>query len=263
MSKLIVMTDLHVTTGAPIIGIDPLARVEEALRHAGSHHPDAAGLVVTGDLVHSADQTEYDRLAPVLATAPWPVWVIPGNHDRRAPLRRSFPNAPRDAAGFMQAVVDLPDARLILLDTLDETDGAGHSGFICSARMEWLSDQLAQADTRPTLVFLHHPPFRTGFDGMDAIGLRNAKELRAVLHAGGVAHVFSGHIHRTITASVDGLSLSVFKSPCHQMPMLLGEPGHGHSIAEPGAYGIVCVNSDGIVVFTEDFSLPPSTNGQH
>ena len=91
---------------------------------------------------------------------------------------------------------------------------------------------------------------------MDAIGLKNAAALRAVLKSGPVVHVLSGHIHRTISASVDGLAMTVFKSTCHQMPMLLGAEGTGHSVDEPGAYGIVLLTGSDVVVHMEDFTLP-------
>jgi hypothetical protein len=71
-----------------------------------------------------------------------------------------------------------------------------------------------------------------------------------------VKHVFAGHIHRTITASIDGLPITVFKSPCHQMPMILGQEGSGHSVDEPGAYGIILTDGDNVVVHFEDFTLP-------
>ena len=161
-----------------------------------------------------------------------------------------------DAGGFVQCSLDLGPVRLICLDTHDPTPDPHHSGHLCPARLDWLDRTLGAAD-RPCLIFLHHPPFDSGFTGMDRIGLTNAAELRALLaRHPRVAHVFAGHIHRTITATVDGVPITVFKSPCHQMPMLLGEEGSGHSVDEPGAYGIVLADKAGVVVHFEDFTRP-------
>ena len=91
---------------------------------------------------------------------------------------------------------------------------------------------------------------------MDGIALRNPDALRDVLKTGPVAHLFAGHVHRTITASIDGLSMTIFKSTCHQMPMLLGQEGFGHSVDEPGAYGIILTDGADVVVHFEDFTLP-------
>lgn len=264
MAKILVMTDLHITPeGETIIGLDPAERLSAGLAHAAETHPDADRLVLMGDLTHHGTAENYARLKPLLAGLPWPVMLMIGNHDTRARFRVAFPDAPTDANGFVQCAVDLGDIRLICLDTHEAEPEVEHSGRLCPARLAWLDRELA-ADTKPCLVFLHHPPFETGFTGMDRIGLTNAAELRDVLRAHpNVAHVFAGHIHRTITATMDGLPMTVFKSPCHQMPMILGQEGFGHSVDEPGAYGIILTRGDSIVVHFEDFTLPRQPVGQH
>lgn len=264
MPKILVMTDLHVTVeGETIIGLDPGARLAAGLTHAAETHPDADRLILTGDLTHNGAPAEYSRLRGLLAGLPWPVTLMLGNHDARPAFRTAFPKAMTDPNGFVQGVVDLGDTRLICLDTHEPTAMPHHSGHLCPARMDWLRATLA-ASTTPCLIFLHHPPFDTGFTGMDRIGLTNAAELRVLL-AGHrqVRHVFAGHIHRTISASIGGLHMTVFKSPCHQMPMLLGEDGSGHSVDEPGAYGIVLANGGDVVVHTEDFTLPRQDVGHY
>ena len=260
MSKLIVMTDLHVTEdGVQIIGLDPLARLRDGLAHAARHHPDADRLILTGDLTHHGTEAEYRRLRAALDGLPWPVSMTLGNHDRRAGFAAVFPDVARSPDGAVQEVVDIGPVRLILLDTLDEDHVPRHGGRLGAARLDWLRAALAGAEGRASLVFLHHPPFDTGFAGMDRIGLSDADDLLDVLRAGRAAHVFAGHIHRTIMASVGGIPVSVFKSPCHQMPMLLGAEGSGHSVDEPGAYGLVLARGGQVVVHTEDFTLPPQT----
>ena len=70
-----------------------------------------------------------------------PVYVIPGNHDRREVLLRELPGV-RLADGFVQyAVEDLP-VRLVMLDTV--VPGAGH-GELCADRLAWLDRTLAAA----------------------------------------------------------------------------------------------------------------------
>jgi 3',5'-cyclic AMP phosphodiesterase CpdA len=257
MAKILVMTDLHITPeGESIIGLDPGARLSAGLAHAARTHPDAERIVLMGDLTHHGAEQEYARLKTLLADLPWPVTLMIGNHDTRTGFRAAFPDAPTDADGFVQSAIDLGDIRLICLDTHEADPAVQHSGLLCPTRLAWLVREL-EADTKPCLIFLHHPPFDTGFSGMDHIGLMNAAELRGVLAAyPQVKHVFAGHIHRTITASIDGLPITVFKSPCHQMPMILGQEGSGHSVDEPGAYGIILTDGDNVVVHFEDFTLP-------
>src|SRR5438128_9963881 len=50
--------------------------------------PDVA--VVTGDLVDHGNPAEYEHLRTLLAPLAMPVFVIPGNHDAREPLRAAF-----------------------------------------------------------------------------------------------------------------------------------------------------------------------------
>lgn len=256
MSKILIFTDIHITPdGQTIIGLDPAQRFAEGLAHAARMHPDADRLIVMGDLTHYGSASEYARLAPLLDGLPWPVTLMLGNHDRRDRFCAAFPQASVDENGFVQSVIDLPEARLITLDSLQPTALPPHTGSLCADRMAWLRGALDDADGRPCLVFIHHPPVRTGFTGMDEIGLSNAAELRAMLKDSPTAHVFAGHIHRTIHISMDGLPVSIFKSPTHQMPMMLGADGSGHSSDEPGAYGIVLLQDDSVIVHFEDFTL--------
>ena len=46
--------------------------------------------VVTGDLVDHGEPNEYEQLRHLLAPLSMPVFVIPGNHDAREPLREAF-----------------------------------------------------------------------------------------------------------------------------------------------------------------------------
>jgi len=260
MQKIIVFTDIHlVPEGETIIGIDPFARFMRGLAHAVDHHPDAARVVLCGDLAHNAAPPEYARLRAALDTCPLPVSLMLGNHDRRAPFLAAFPEAARMETGHIQHVTDLPGHRLICLDTLNEDSADTHSGWLCEARLDWLDAALAGAGDRWVIVFTHHPPIETGFKGMDWIGLKNRADLSARLAAAGnVAQIVSGHIHRTIQGAAGGIPVAILKSPCHQMPMALGFQDPSLSIDEPGAYGLLLLTDAGVVVHSEDFTLPPA-----
>jgi 3',5'-cyclic AMP phosphodiesterase CpdA len=259
MAKILVMTDLHITeAGTSIIGLDPALRLSETLAHAVKHHSDACRLILTGDLTHHGTPPEYDRLKDTLQDLPWPVSLLIGNHDNRAAFRQAFPNVPTDADGFIQTTIDLPDTRLILLDTVDETPDVPHAGILCPDRLAWLQTALAESPN-PCLIFMHHHAFDTGFSGMDRINLANANEVRTLLKAHDTRHVFAGHVHRTIHATIDGLSMTIFKSPCHQQPMILGDETSTSSIDEPAGYGILLTDGPNVVVHFEDVGLPENS----
>ncbi len=258
MQKILVFTDIHlVPEGGTIIRLDPLTRFTDGLAHALDRHPDAARIVLCGDLTHNAAPVEYDRLKAVLDTCPVPVSLMLGNHDRRAPFFAAFPDAPRTGAGHVQHHVDVGDFRLICLDTLNEDAPDLHSGWLCDARLDWLDHALDTAGSRRVIVFTHHPPILTGLDGMDRIGLRNRDDLIARLSGrGNVAQIVSGHVHRSIQGAAGGTPVSILKSPCHQMPLALGDQDPSLSIDEPGAYGLLLLTGDGVIVHAEDFTLP-------
>ncbi|MBZ0122410.1 MAG: metallophosphoesterase, partial [Roseovarius sp.] len=167
MHKLLVFTDIHITApGETIIGLDPLTRFSRCLAHALAHHPDAARIVIAGDLTHTGAPAEYSRLHATLADCPIPVAMTLGNHDRRAAFRAAFGDVPVDPAGFVQSAHEAGNHRLILLDTADEEAEIVHSGRLCAARLDWLDDALDAAPDAPAVLFLHHPPIVTGFSGM-------------------------------------------------------------------------------------------------
>lgn len=256
--KIIVFTDIHITEpGETIIGIDTMARFKQGLAHALDRHPDAARIVVTGDLTHHGTAEEYQHLKLALEDCPLPVSLMLGNHDRRDPFYATFDDAPRTSGGFVQSFCDIGDWRLVMLDTLDEDAPIEHSGLLCDDRLQWMSNALGGAGARKRILFTHHPTFITGFNGMDHIGLRNRSELRRRLERHpNVRQIISGHVHRTIFSETGGIPSAVFKSPSHQMPMLLGDAAGSHSsVDEPGAYGILLLRDDGVVVHTEDFAL--------
>jgi 3',5'-cyclic AMP phosphodiesterase CpdA len=253
------MTDTHlVEPGGDIIGLDPSERMAQVLDHALQHHPDAARIVILGDLTHHGRAAQYAHLRDLLARTGIPVSLMLGNHDNRAAFIKAFPNAPVTDAGHVQHVVELGGHHLICLDSLDEGAVPQHSGILCDERMVWLRDALDAAQGAPVVLAVHHPPFKTGFRGMDDIRLRNDAALLNLL-AGypNVMQLLCGHVHRTISGSAGGLPYAIFKSPCHQMPMLLGHTGSDHSIVEAGGYGIILLTDDGVIVHTDDTSPRP------
>ena len=263
MQKLLVITDLHICTpGETIIGLDPTLRFRQVLDAALTTHPDAAALILMGDLTHRGLPAEYAALAAVLADVAIPVIPMLGNHDRRDAFLAAFPDAPRTAHGHIQSLLDLGDHRIITLDSLDGPPyrAGHHSGRLCPERLGFLTDALAGAQDKGALVFVHHPPFDTGIAGMDAIKLADGADLLALLRDHPRVHLVCGHIHRTISGSTVGVPWTIFKSPCHQGVIDLTDTNSSLSVDEPGAYGLILLTDDGIVAHSEDvFAEPPAT----
>lgn len=257
MQKLLVMTDIHIVEeGERIIGLDPLVRFQAALDQALRDHPDAEALILMGDLTHHGRPAQYARLAAALEGLPIPLMPMIGNHDRREPFLAAFPAAPQTAQGHVQAVRDFPGHRIITLDTLEGPPypPGFHAGRLCPDRLAWLRAALEGAGGRKPLVFAHHPPFATGIPGMDQIPLLDGAPVLDLLAAHG-AHLFCGHVHRTISGMSRGVGFTMFKSTCHQGPLDLTSLDSSLSIDEPGAFGVLLLSGDGVVAHSEDVGL--------
>lgn len=255
MRKILVFTDLHYCGEGQTIGhLDPDARFREGLAHALEQFPDAERIVIAGDLTHNGRPEQYAQLKNALADCPLPVHLMLGNHDSRSAFIAAFPDTPLTDEGHVQQIIDSGDTRLILLDTLDE---GRDTGLLCEARLAWLDAALAQAGGRRTVVFVHHPPMSVGFDSMDAIGLENRAEFLALLkrHAS-TCQIVAGHLHRTVSGSAGGIATSILKSPCHHSPILMAGMDTDTSVDEPGAYGILYIGDEGVLVHSEDFGVP-------
>ena len=257
--KLLVFTDIHISDlGKTIIDLDPLEQFQTGLAHAIQSHPDAARIIITGDLAHNGEIAEYQHLRNALENVPIPVTLMIGNHDDRDNFLSVFPETKCTESGHVQEMLVLGDTCLVTLDTVDAPPypKGRHAGHLCNARLDWLETALKRANGRRVIIFTHHPPFRVGFPAMDAIRLRNDTALLALLQRfPNVQHLFAGHVHRTISGNIGGLGFTMFKSPCHQMPMVLKGGDDSLSTNEPGAYGIVLLSPENVVAHTEDFEL--------
>lgn len=259
MTKIIVMTDIHITSeGDKIIELNPLERFREVYASAVRDHPDAAYTILMGDLTHHGKQDQYQRLKDDLPPDAPPIIPMIGNHDIRENFRQVFTDAPSDAKGFVQHIIDLPHHRLITLDTKHGPFGH-HAGYLCAARLAWLKTALIGANGRIPLVFMHHPPFKTGIIGMDRINLSNGIEVFDILSQYPSTHLFCGHIHRTISGSSRGVAWTMFKSPCHQGVLDFQDPDSSLSVDEHGAYGLLLLTPDGVVAHSQDVGFTHET----
>ena len=218
------ITDFHV--GTPGSRADQRYRTAEhlaaAVAHLNAQQPRPGVVLATGDLVDSGTPEEYARLKDLLAPLAMPLFVIPGNHDDREALRAAFPER-LPPQGFLQYAVEEHPVRLLALDT--NVPGAG-GGLICEERAGWLAERLAEQPERPTVVFMHHPPFRTGMQAMDRMGLEGAERLAsAVAPFRNVERILCGHLHRPILRRFAGAVASTCPATAHQLGLDLADAG--------------------------------------
>ncbi len=232
------ITDLHVVRRDRLCyrQIPTSAQLEEAVAHLNSLAPRPEVVIATGDLVDHGREDEYEVLREILAKLTAPVFVIPGNHDRREPLLEVFSDQaylPRAGAPFVHYAIDDYPIRLIGLDT---SVPEHHHGLMCDERLRWLDETLSAQPERPTMIFMHHPPFRTGMSWMDASGLHGGRRMEEIVaRHRNVLRVAAGHIHRPIHLAWAGTIASTAPSTCHQVTLNLAGGDGFEFIMEPRA----------------------------
>jgi 3',5'-cyclic-AMP phosphodiesterase len=127
-------------------------------------------VLITGDVLDTAHQTELDRFQQLIRTLTKPYYIVPGNHDRREPndttglTRRDFarhfnpqftdrPGAPEAQVGYWSAAVS-PQVQLIGLDSPRDEDWGG---VIDAAQLAWLENELAAQAAKLVILAIHHP----------------------------------------------------------------------------------------------------------
>ncbi len=195
-------------------------------------------VIMTGDLVDGGKAEEYALLRRLLAPLPMPVYVIPGNHDAREPLRAAFADKGFfPAAGFLQYAVEDQPVRLLALDTLVEGKPYGE---LCEERLAWLDTRLGEQGDKPVMLFMHHPPFECGIDAFDHARLQHGDRRLAELvrRHGTVERAVCGHVHRPIQVRWAGTMASIAPSTAHQATLDLHDGAPLSMMMEPPAIAL-------------------------
>lgn len=214
---------------------DTATLLARALAQLAALDPRPDLVLCTGDLVQDGSAAEYRRLAPLLAALPMPWYVIPGNHDDPAQLRAAFADRGYlPAQGRLCYVVEAGPLRLIALDTHVPGEPGGCVG---DEQLAWLDARLCEGGERPTLVFMHHPPFRTGIVAMDGMGLADGEALAAVISRHPqVERVLCGHLHRPIVRRFAGTIASTCPSTGAQVALDLRPDSRIRMVHEQPGY---------------------------
>lgn len=230
------ITDLHVVGRNRLCygRVPTNAQLQEAVAHINGLRPRPDVVIASGDLTDHGFAEEYEVLREILSALVPPLYVVPGNHDNRDLLLKAFSDqvylAQHGAPSAHYAIEAYP-VRLIGLDT---TVSGHHHGLLCEKRLAWLEETLTAEPHRPTLIFMHHPPFRTGIQWMDGVGLYGGRKMEEIISRHPqVARVACGHLHRTIQVAWGGTIASTTPSTCHQVALNLGETGAFELVMEP------------------------------
>ncbi len=248
------ISDLHVMPPGELAygRFDTSASLARCVSHIMQSSPLPDAVLATGDLVNGGSAGEYRLLRTLLAPLVMPVYVIPGNHDERGLLCAEFSDhfyLPRPGQ-TVHYVVEYPEARLVALDTVV----AGETGGALGAdQLDWLEATLGAVPKKPTMVFMHHPPVRTGTRFMDEIVLDETSAERLARVIGRhpqVERITCGHVHRSMQARWHGTMVSICPSTAFQYSFDLRPDAPATVTGEPPAYQLHYWNGTGLVTHT-------------
>jgi 3',5'-cyclic-AMP phosphodiesterase len=268
------ISDLHIRPrGVLAYGVvETNASAEAAVNAILRFRPAPDLVLVTGDITDCGLEEEFAIAAELLGRLPMPVYVTPGNHDRRETLRSAFASPgylPK--TGPLNFVIAAPPVRVIALDSLVEGESFG---VLSEPTLDFLEESLSAGLQTPTIVMLHHPPALSGIGHMDEIRLLGgAERLEAILRRHPtVERVLCGHHHRAIQHRFGGTICQIAPSVAHQVALDLTPDAPSQFVLEPPAM-LVHLWIDGVGLVTHlapiarapgpfPFVLPPDYPGR-
>jgi 3',5'-cyclic AMP phosphodiesterase CpdA len=232
------ISDLHIKPpGSLAYGrVDTAAALERCVAELTAFRPKPDFVVISGDLADTPTAEEYQHLTHLLGPLKLPFGAIPGNHDSREMMRATFPQAYAAGSGPLNLQVEIGGLDLLLLDS--SVPSRPH-GELDATTLQWLQTALASSSGRPALVFLHHPPFRSGIWHMDRQNLSNAGELATVVSRHPrVQLIAAGHVHRATFTTFAGVSTTICPAPNHAVDLDLEEARVPSFKVEPPAFHV-------------------------
>ena len=192
--------------------------LEKVLKHL--EQLDIDFLLLPGDLTQHGEPENHAWLQERLAELPFPVYVVPGNHDVPVllPDKQSigwadFPHYYRkfgydDPTKLYYTCKILPGVRLIGLNSNQFDEQGKQIGRLDDAQIDWLKEVLASKEEL-VLVMIHHNvvehlPGQSQHKMGRRYMLENAPELLEILR-GKVQLVFTGHLHVQDVAYSQGI----------------------------------------------------------
>ncbi len=194
--------------------------LEQVLEHLESCQLDF--LLLPGDLTQDGEPENHQWLAQRLAKLPFPVYVVPGNHDvpTVSATKNSigFQDFPRyyyqfgyqNSQQHYYTQEILPGVQLIALNSNNFNSEGKQLGFVDEAQLLWLTEILAKVQDKLVLVMIHHNliehlPNQSKHNLGKRYMLANTSQLLAILRKYGVKLIFTGHLHVQDVAELAGM----------------------------------------------------------
>ena len=242
------LSDTHVLGANKTQFLDNNAAAEAIIESLNAERPRPGLVLATGDLTNWGLEQEYETLSRIFAELEIPVLPLVGNHDSRDRTKLAFPETPWVEANHASWVVPYDNLTII---GLDSTSPGVHGGVFDDYRAVWLKDQLQRAPTQ-VLLAMHHPPFRTGVEWMDASGFAGVEKLCDLIgeFSHQITRVLCGHFHRPVTTTVANVTASVCLAGSFHVELDLRRGAPRSLIRDPRGYQLHRLDGESLVTHT-------------
>jgi Icc protein len=241
------LTDTHVLEDGEAQFLDNNGMLAQAISSLNAENPKPDAVIGTGDLTNWAREAQYEKLAELFAELDLPFFPMVGNHDDRALLKQTFPDVPWAEGGHASWMTDIDGVRVVALDS---TDPGRNGAAFDRERRVWLESALETDGA--TILAMHHPPFTTGVDWMDAQGFIGIESLHEVIadNADTIVRIVCGHFHRPVVTTVSGVTTSVCPATVHHIQLDLVPGSEPSLIRDPRGYQLHLVDGTDVVTHT-------------
>ncbi len=231
------ISDLHIKApGMLAYGkVDTAAALSRCIEMLNGFWPRLDLVVISGDLADTPTDQEYAYLNELLSQLEIPFAAVPGNHDDRTLMRIGLPNQNfSNTTDALNSVHPVGEIDVLLADS--SVRSRPH-GWLDEGTLAWLDSTVRASESRPALLFLHHPPFLTGIGHMDVQNLKNADALAAILHRNPrIRLIASGHVHRAVLTTFADRQASICPAPNHAVALDLDARIPPSFVIEPPAF---------------------------
>jgi len=233
--RIIQITDLHIYPTDEIInGVDTRKNFLNTLKAIIKIPFDK--LVITGDLCFiDGDIKVYEWIKDQLQYFKINNYnIIGGNHDGAKQLSEVF-DLKEDV--IEDELYYFVEPNLIFLDTI--------KGYCSDKQLSWLKDQIEQIEGNNPIIFMHHPPFKSGVPHMDSKYAFKQEDLFAEICNlnNNASFVFCGHYHNEISVVKSNINMFITPSTYVQISMFHQEFEADHNIP---AFRIIDIDNNQI-----------------
>jgi Icc protein len=234
--RIVQITDIHITTDTnPVLGVDTRKNFLNTLRESLTYNPDI--LVLTGDLAfQSGNRQVYIWIKEQLDSCGVKEYrIIGGNHDDIITMSEVFG---LDQYVHGDELYYSVSPAMIFLDTA--------KAYCSDAQWTWLRQQVEPISEISPIVFMHHPPFKSGMPHMDnKYAFKQPDRFMEIFNSAAKAPViFCGHYHSEISMEKAGIRVFITPSTYLQIGSRKEEFEVDHRIP---AFRIIDINPNSII----------------